>query len=64
MTEAIFLTPKEAADILSVKVSTIYKWVHFKQIPYRKHGKLLRFDRRSLIIWSNAREIQPYSNIS
>lgn len=61
MTEQIFLNPKGAADLLGVKVCTIYKWVHIKQIPYRKHGRLLKFERRSLLEWSNLRETKPYS---
>ena len=59
MTEQVFLNQKEAARLLGVKVCTIYKWVHTKQIPYRKHGRLLKFDRRSLLEWSNQRETQP-----
>lgn len=61
MNEKLFLSPVEAAELLGVKVATLYKWVHFKQIPYRKHGRLLKFERRSLLVWSNAREIKPYS---
>ena len=63
MNEPVFLTPTEAAKLLGVKRATIYKWVHFKKIPYRKHGKLLRFNRRDLLEWSNSQEIQEYSKV-
>ena len=62
MNNQIFLNPTQAAELLGVKIATIYKWVHFKQIPYRKHGRLLRFNRQSLIGGSNRQEIQPYLN--
>ena len=64
MKEQVFLNPKGAAVLLGVKVSTIYKWVQIKSIPYRKHGRLLKFDRRSLLEWSNRRETKPYSEHS
>ncbi|MBP6217791.1 MAG: helix-turn-helix domain-containing protein [Oligoflexales bacterium] len=53
------LTPIEAASLLSVKPSTIYAWVHRRLIPFRKHGRLLRFDRETLIKWSKNTETQP-----
>jgi len=62
MTDQTFLTPSQAADFLGVKLSTIYKWVHMRKIPFRKHGRLLRFDRQSLIAWSNCQIIQPNLN--
>ena len=62
MINQIFLTPPQAADFLGVKISTIYKWVHMRKIPFRKHGRLLRFDRQSLADWSNCQIIQPNLN--
>jgi excisionase family DNA binding protein len=61
MVDKIFLSPKEAAELLGVSIATIYKWVHFKEIPYRKHGRLLKFDRRSLIDWSNSQIQQEFT---
>lgn len=63
MTEPLFLNPQQAADLLGVKISTIYTWVQMRQIPYRKHGRLIRFERRSLLVWSKSREIQPYADV-
>jgi excisionase family DNA binding protein len=60
MSNQAFLTVTEAAELLRVKIPTIYKWVQTRQIPYRKHGRLLCFDRQSLIDWSNTTKIQPY----
>lgn len=48
------LTVKEAAILLAVKPRTIYAWVAERRIPYRKVGRLLRFDRDELLAWSVA----------
>ncbi len=48
------LTTKEAAALLAVSVRTIYAWVAERRIPYRKAGRLLRFDRDELLAWSEA----------
>jgi excisionase family DNA binding protein len=32
------------SDMIAVKPSTIYDWVHRKEIPYYKIGHLVRFD--------------------
>lgn len=45
------LTCKEVAEILGVKLSTIYKWTHMHQIPYVKIGKLLRFQSKVIEQW-------------
>ena len=56
-----FLTPTEAAELLSVRPATIYAWVHRRLIPFRKHGRLLRFDREALLQWSKGTETKPIS---
>jgi excisionase family DNA binding protein len=53
------LTPDEAATLLGVAKSTIYAWVHQRSIPFRKHGRLLRFDQSTLERWSHSREVDP-----
>ncbi len=55
----ILLNPLEAAHLLCVKPATIYSWVHRRLIPFRKHGRLLRFDRDALLDWSKSKEIKP-----
>ena len=62
MSDPVFMTPSQAADFLGVKLNTIYKWVQMKKIPYRKHGRLIRFSRRDLLDWSKSKEIKPYSD--
>jgi excisionase family DNA binding protein len=52
--------PEEAAAILGLKVSTIYNWVHRRKIPFRKHGRLLRFDAAALHAWSKAQEFEAH----
>jgi excisionase family DNA binding protein len=56
------LTVPEAAQLLSVKPRTIYAWVQERRIPFRRAGRLLRFDRADLLAWaaSQAQEnLQP-----
>lgn len=48
------LTVKEAADFLAVKTRTIYAWVQQRRIPFRRAGRLLRFDRVELSKWASA----------
>jgi excisionase family DNA binding protein len=48
------LTVTEAASLLVVKPRTIYAWVAERRIPFRKAGRLLRFDRTELLAWAQA----------
>jgi excisionase family DNA binding protein len=41
-----------AAALLRVSPATIYKWVHERRIPFRKHGSRLAFSRVELEDWS------------
>lgn len=43
MTEKL-LTAKHAAEILGIKLSTLYDWVYRRKISYIKIGSLLKFD--------------------
>ena len=42
----------EAAELLQVRKSTIYKWAHYGYIPHIKLGSSLRFDKDSLLKWA------------
>jgi len=53
------LTPDQAAALLGVAKSTIYAWVHQRSVPFRRHGRLLRFDQSTLERWSHSREVDP-----
>ncbi len=42
----------EAAELLQVKVGTLYSWVSKGNVPYRKVGSLVRFHRGELMAWT------------
>ena len=42
---------KEIAQQLSIKPSTIYKWIHEGRIPHYKVGKLVRFSEKEVWDW-------------
>ena len=51
---AIFMNIKSVAELLHIKVATIYSWIHYKQIPdniYRKLGRKSIFIREELMKW-------------
>ena len=51
------LTPREAADYLSVHVRTIYRLVKNGVIPGRKVGGSWRFKKDALDEWLSCKEI-------
>jgi excisionase family DNA binding protein len=56
--ETKFLNIVEAANLLHLKVSTLYAWVHGRKIPHRKHGSKLVFSLEDLLAWSDARCVE------
>ncbi|MBR4592289.1 MAG: helix-turn-helix domain-containing protein [Elusimicrobiaceae bacterium] len=55
-TQAKLLTPAEAADFLGLKVSYVYKLIHFRDIPHLKCGaRFVRFRVEDLEEWQNER---------
>ncbi len=50
------LTPREAAEYLSVHVRTIYRLVKNREIPGRKVGGSWRFKKDALDEWLSSRE--------
>ena len=50
------LTPREAAEYLSVHVRTIYRLVKNREIPGRKVGGSWRFKKDALDEWLSLRE--------
>ncbi|WP_152267027.1 helix-turn-helix domain-containing protein [Agriterribacter humi] len=47
------LTLQEAAGLLNISKSYLYKMVHWGIVPYSKpNGKLLYFDRKQLEEWA------------
>jgi excisionase family DNA binding protein len=45
------LTPRQIAEILSVKPATIYQWTHSQYIPHIKLGKFVRFREADIEKW-------------
>ncbi len=50
------MTPREAAEYLSVHVRTIYRLVKNREIPGRKIGGSWRFKKDALDEWLSVRE--------
>jgi len=50
------MTPREAAEYLSVHVRTIYRLVKNREIPGRKIGGSWRFKKDTLDEWLSMRE--------
>jgi len=55
------MTPREAAEYLSVHVRTLYRLVKHGEIPGRKIGGSWRFKKDALDEWLSIRE-DPSSN--
>ena len=53
------MTPREAADYLSVHVRTIYRLAKNREIPGRKVGGSWRFKKDTLDEWLSWRENSP-----
>ncbi len=50
------MSPKDAAELLGVKLSTIYSWTHRRSLPCLKVGARLRFSPAGLAAWLQQRE--------
>ena len=48
----------EIANFLGVKESTIYAWVHTRQIPYYKIGRLVKFKSDEIDSWMKERRVE------
>ncbi len=48
-----FLSIKEVAEYLNVKTSTLYTWID--DIPHYRVGRLVRFKKRDIDAWMDAR---------
>ena len=46
------MTRREVAQYLGVSPLTIYGWTSKKVIPFRKVGRLLRFDKSEIDAWT------------
>jgi excisionase family DNA binding protein len=48
----VFLTAQEAADLLRLQRRSLYRLVRLQQIPYRRIGRAIRFERNELLTWT------------
>ena len=51
----------EIAEFLGVKESTIYAWVHTRQIPHYKIGRLVKFKIREIEDWMAERRVEVFN---
>ncbi len=45
------MTAKQVSELIEVKPSTVYQWVHLGLVPYVKIGKCVRFKKDELLRW-------------
>ena len=45
------MTAKQVSELIEVRPSTVYQWVHLGLIPYVKIGKCVRFKKEELLRW-------------
>ena len=50
------LSVRDLSELLSVKQSTVYYWVHRNTIPYLKIGRCVRFDLEQIKEWLKQKE--------
>lgn len=53
------LTPEQVAEMLQVKLSTLYSWTHQRRIPHLKVGRLVRFTQSDLEEWLQGKQRAP-----
>lgn len=51
-----FMTIDELSEELNLSVSTLRKLCHFKQIPYHKWGRRVRFFKPEIRKWAIAKK--------
>lgn len=47
----------EISNYLDVEVSTVYAWVHTRQIPYYKIGRLVKFKLKEIEQWVDEKRV-------
>ena len=56
------LTAKQVAELLEVKISTVYDWVSRGVIPYVKLSRLVRFKKTEVFRWVESHTLYPKSS--
>lgn len=62
MNTSKLMTPDEAATYLRISKLTLYGWTSKKKIPFKKVGRLIRFDKDDIDNWSKADEVSWFAN--
>jgi excisionase family DNA binding protein len=58
-TQAIFLSPNQAADHLQVSKVTLARWrIEGHGPPFAKFGRVVRYDRAELLAWARSQTRQ------
>ena len=57
-------TVQELSELLRIKPSTIYKWVHYGYIPHLKLGSSTRFKGQTVEKWLKKREKRGRNSLS
>ncbi len=58
--EADYITYEQAAQVLGLKVNTLYSMVATKRVPHVRLGpRLVRFSRKALAEWLATHAVQP-----
>ena len=54
---------EEISDRLGVRPKTIYAWIHMRQIPHVKVGRLVKFDMADVNRWIEARKVSEMKHL-
>jgi excisionase family DNA binding protein len=52
---------EDVSASLGVKKSTVYAWVHAREIPHYKIGRLVKFKKRDVENWVEGRRVRVIS---
>jgi excisionase family DNA binding protein len=63
MTEKKLMTLDQASKYLGVAKTTIYGWTSKRKVPFRKVGRILRFDKDELEEWSRRDEVTGFTGV-
>ena len=59
--EKRFLNVGDVAEYLGVEPSTVYAWVHTRQIPFYKVGRLVKFKQEQVDRWIESKRVAEVS---
>jgi len=59
--EKRFISIKELAECLGIKIGTAYSWVYQRKIAYVKIGRLVKFDKIELDKWIEIHKVKEYA---